>query len=467
MLLLRANRAVPPADIIDAVWGGDPPSNGANVVQKHISGLRRALEPDRQPRLPSQRLTLTDAGYLVRVDQGGLDVDAFRGQVDQAYSARAAGALPHAAQALRHALGRWRGVALAGLSGPYFGAERERLTEIRMGALEECLELEVRLGRHVLLVPELTALIAQFPFRERLRGLLMRALHQSGRVAESLAVDREAHRYLVEELGVEPGEELQRLHKRILEASLPPVAPPPPVADGGAAVHVAPAVAAPPLSSSSPAGGDVHPWWVRLGTLWLPLVSFASIGFLSWAPATYAALRLRSPVNGVLAVAYFVLIAFCLVVGGSNASPYEQGVTTTIVLLSWIGGTVHGAILRTLVLRLRASLVDPFVALVRHRRTRREAARQILRREPALARDLRIGRPDLPRQYDDGGLVDLNNVPEHVLTSTLGVTSEQAHQIVTERQRTGGFAAVEELAQRGLLSEVAVRSLADVLIVVR
>jgi len=255
VLLLQANRPVPTNTIVDAVWGDEPPGNGPNVVQKHVSGLRRALEPERQPRLPGRLLTLTDAGYTVRVEGGGLDVDVFRAQVDQAYSARAAGALPHAAGALRSALAQWRGPALAGLPGGYFDGERDRLTEIRMGALEECLDVEVRLGRHVQLA-------------------------------------RERHR-------------------------------------------------------------------------------------------------------------------------------------------------------------------------------RRQGARQITHREPALARDLRIGRPDLPRQYDDGGLVDVNHVPEHVLTAVLGLTPEQARRIVTERQRTGGFSSIEEIATRGLLPATAVRSLAEILIVIR
>jgi hypothetical protein len=80
----------------------------------------------------------------------------------------------------------------------------------------------------------------------------------------------------------------------------------------------------------------------------------------------------------------------------------------------------------------------------------------VLRQEPALARDLRIGRPDLPRHYDDGGLVDVNNVPEHVLTTALGITRDEARRIVAERQRTGGFTSVDEIAARGLLPKAVV-----------
>ena len=459
VLLLQANRPVPTSSIVDAVWGDEPPGNGPNVVQKHVSGLRRVLEPDRQPRLPSQLLTLTDAGYTVRVEGDALDVNVFRAQVDQAYSARAAGALPHAAATLRSALAQWRGPALAGLPSGFFDGERDRLTEIRMGALEECLDIEVRLGRHVQLVPELTALIGEFPYRERLRGLLMLALHRSGRLAEALAVYREARRYLIEELGAEPGDELQKLHRHLLEpgpppVSAPPIAPPP-----------APQSVRVPAPPPQPHAG--HTWGIRLGTLWLPLVPFLSAGTLSWVAAGYGAARLRSPVNGLTAAVYFALAVVGIVASDPNSSAYSSSISTAVILPAWIGGTVHGVVLRSRVLRLRASLSDPLVKLARERRSRRQSARHILHREPALARDLRIGRPDLPRQYDDGGLVDVNHVPEHVLTTALGITPEQARQIVTERQRMGGFSSIEELVTRGLLPDAAVRSLAEILIVIR
>lgn len=461
VLLLQANRPVPTSTIVDAVWGDDPPGNGLNVVQKHVSGLRRALEPDRLPRLPSRLLTLTEAGYTIHVEGGGLDVDFFRAQVDQAHSAQAAGSLPHAAATLRNALAQWRGVALAGLPGGYFDGERDRLTEIRMGALEECLDMEVRLGRHVQLVPELTALVAEFPNRERLRGLLMLALHQSGRLAEALTVYREARRYLVEELGAEPGDELQKLHRHILESGAPPQpAPTAPIPLVPAAVPVR-AYLPPP----QPRHG--HSWGIRLGTWWLPLIPFLSVGTLSWVSAGYAAARLRSWVQGLAAVAYFAVAVVGFVASNPKMAAYSDALTAAALLPAWIGGMAHGVFLRAQILQLRASLSDPMVILARQRRDRRRSARHILDREPELARDLRIGRPDLPRQYDDGGLIDLNHVPEHVLTTTLGITLEQARLIVTERQRTGGFASLDEIASRGLLPDPTVRSLAEVLVVIR
>ena len=460
VLLLRANRPVPATEIVDAVWGEEPPGNGLNVVQKHVSGLRRALEPDRQPRLPSQLLMLTDAGYTMRVEPGTLDLDAFRTEVDQAYSAQAGGAIPHAVDSLRAALARWRGPALAGLPGRFFDTERDLLTEIRMSALEDCLDLELRLGRHVKLVPELTALIGEFPLRERPRGLLMLALHRSGRLAESLAVYREARRYLIEELGAEPGDELRRVHREILAAGQPVAGPAP-------APPPTPPMPPPPPARQPAPRRDGTSWAARLGTLPLPLVPVVSAGTLSWASAAYAAARLRSPLHGAIAAVYFVLAVVTFAVTDPDSSRYSPAIATAAILPAWIGGTVHGVLLRSRLLRLRASLSDPLVELARERRRRRQSALQVLRREPALARDLRIGRPDLPRQYDDGGLVDVNNVPEHVLTTALGITREQAQRIVVERQRTGGFASVGEIATRGLLPAAVVRSFDDVLIAIR
>jgi DNA uptake protein ComE-like DNA-binding protein len=217
-----------------------------------------------------------------------------------------------------------------------------------------------------------------------------------------------------------------------------------------------------PITPPQPRLG--HSWGIRLGTLWLPLVPFVSAGTLSWAAAGYGAARLRSPLQGLAAAAYFALAVVVFATGDPNSTEYSSTISLAAILP---GGTVHGVVLRTRVLRLRASLSDPLVELARVRRSRRQSARHILAREPALAGDLRIGRPDLPRQYDDGGLIDINHVPEHVLTTALGITPEQARRIVTERQRTGGFSSVEEIAARGLLPNAVLRSLAEVLVAIR
>ena len=233
VLAVHANRPVGRAQLIEAVWGDDGPAYAVNLVQKYVSGLRRVLEPGRSARAPSSVLTWTDAGYLLSVPAGGLDLEVFDRELARARAARAARDLAGAAQALHAALELWRGPAFDGLPGPLLEAERDRLAERRIGAVEDRVELALTMGDLHDYVPELRQLVADHPLRERLRGLLMRALYRSGRQAEALAAFRDAHRHLTGELGVEPAAELQQLHQRILQgdpalsAGVPPKPPPP------------------------------------------------------------------------------------------------------------------------------------------------------------------------------------------------------------------------------------------------
>ncbi|MGW6056760.1 AfsR/SARP family transcriptional regulator [Streptomyces sp. NPDC055189] len=231
VLLLHANRPVPRERLIDAVWGAAAPGRAVNLLQRHAAGLRRVLEPCRPARAPSRLLTWTEAGYLLRVPAGGLDLEVLTEQVERGRSARAAGDSPAAAEALRAALRLWRGRLCEGLAGPLLDAERGRLEEYRLGVLEERIEMDLALDADADLVGDLRRLIAAHQLRERLYGLLMRALHRSGRQAEALQVYRDARRLLADELGIEPGAELQRVHKQILtaDAALVPVAASPPV----------------------------------------------------------------------------------------------------------------------------------------------------------------------------------------------------------------------------------------------
>ena len=113
VLLLTVGRPVPVHQIVDAVWGDDPPENGANVVQKYVAGLRRVLEPDRSPRTPGELLALTGAGYVLRAEPGAVDAERFETALATASVQRKAGRYAEAAETLRQALGLWRGEALA------------------------------------------------------------------------------------------------------------------------------------------------------------------------------------------------------------------------------------------------------------------------------------------------------------------------------------------------------------------
>jgi DNA-binding SARP family transcriptional activator len=215
-LLLRAGQVVSRAELIDAVWGGDPPTTAANVVQAYIVGLRRALEPDRGYREPGRLLASAGPGYVLYVAEGHLDLEIAEQHLENARRAKAAGDLEAAAAALATAVALWRGVPLAGVPGPLAEIERTRLAERRLTLLEDRAETVLQLGGAADLAGELASVVAEHPFRERLAGLLMRALYQAGRRAEALAVYRSTRQTLAEELGIEPGLSLRRLHDDLL-----------------------------------------------------------------------------------------------------------------------------------------------------------------------------------------------------------------------------------------------------------
>lgn len=218
VLLLQRNRQIGRQQVIEAVWGKAQPSHAVNLVQRHVSGLRMMLEPDRSARSSSDLLSWTGSGYLFRAPSGSLDLEVFENRLAAARSARAAGELTKAARELHAALQLWRGPVCDGLACPLLDTQRERLTERHIGALEERIDLDLNLGNHQEVVAELRHLIAEHPLRERLRGLLMSALYRSGRQADALAAYQDARNHLREELGVEPAVALQRLQRQILAA---------------------------------------------------------------------------------------------------------------------------------------------------------------------------------------------------------------------------------------------------------
>ena len=209
VLLLRANEIVSSDRLIDELWEGDPPPTAAKMIQNGVSQLRKLIEPD--------VLVTRSPGYLLVVGPSELDADRFQRIVEKARSDLGSGEPAQAAEALREALGLWRGPALADCADiPFARAEATRLEELRSAATEDRIEAELELGRHADLVAELEALVAQHPLRERLRAQLMVALYRSGRQAEALRVYHETREILVEELGLEPGRALQRLERAVL-----------------------------------------------------------------------------------------------------------------------------------------------------------------------------------------------------------------------------------------------------------
>ncbi|MFK3981333.1 BTAD domain-containing putative transcriptional regulator [Micromonospora sp. NPDC050397] len=500
MLLLYAGRPVSPTQIVDAVWQDDPPMNGPNVVQKYIAGLRRVLEPERSPRSPGQLLTLTDTGYQLRVSAQDLDAELFERRVRRAADVRAQGRPGEAANELRQALGLWQGEPLVGFNGTFFDAARTRLVEGRAAALESWAEVELSLGRHKEMVTDLIQAVARFPVREQLHELLMLALYRSGRQAEALAAFREVRALLSEEYGVEPGESLQKLHRRILRsdptlaltaesdgfapqdrnapAMAPVVAP--------AVSVVAPAVPVPvpgPVSAEVrvPAGpkAGLPPsmpvltmpkpiaatpswgYWVEAGVA--VLLVLASFGLLTWAVMLRYAVRRRSMWFGSSAAGYVGLTSFFLWWALNleyKENLYRIDYAGVLVLMAiWIGGALHVLATQVWLNRLRRSRsADAEMAV------RRQQARQLLGQYPAARYELHIGRPDLLRYFDDGGLIDINRVMDQVLWHLPGLTSEQGRQIAVERSQRGGFTSLEDFAARSNLSRTAVRSLQEFLL---
>jgi eukaryotic-like serine/threonine-protein kinase len=195
VLLLEANRVVSSDRLIEALWEEEPPETAQKALQVYVSQLRKLLGRERLETRPS--------GYLLRVEEGELDLDRFehlRGQ-----------------GRLAEALSLWRGPPLSDFRYQRFAqSEIARLEEVRLACLEDRIEVDLAAGRHGELVGELEALVREHPLRQRLRGQLMLALYRSGRDAEALEAYKEGRRLLVEDLGIEPRRELRELQQAIL-----------------------------------------------------------------------------------------------------------------------------------------------------------------------------------------------------------------------------------------------------------
>ncbi|SES31161.1 Transcriptional regulatory protein, C terminal [Lentzea xinjiangensis] len=216
-LLLHANRVVATSRLLQALWSRDVPPTARKMLQNAVSGLRGILTP--HGGTGGSALLLTHApGYLLRVDEDSLDLSRFRQLTEQGRGELSAGNWTAAAKVLRTALSLWRGPVLADLAET--GITWPELTAIkdwRLATQEDCFEAELACGRHYEIIGELESLIEVEPYRERLNGQLMLALYRCGRQVDALSVYRRTRAALVEELGLEPGRELQELERAILD----------------------------------------------------------------------------------------------------------------------------------------------------------------------------------------------------------------------------------------------------------
>ncbi|KAA2262377.1 tetratricopeptide repeat protein [Solihabitans fulvus] len=272
MLVLEANQIVPIDRIVDGLWEDDPPATARTIVHGYVSRLRRLLE--QVDPSGSARILTRPPGYLLSVEPERLDVNRAMRLVSAARGKQPA----VRAGLLREALGLWRGPVLADVPGRPVTAD---LDELRLAALEERIEAELELGRHLELVGELRQLVTEHPFRERLVAQIMRALYRSGRRADALAAYQQFHRRVVGELGLDPGPDLRALHEQVLRDD-------PALRVDSAARTVPPRVGVivpaqlPPAATGFTGRDDELAWLDELGAQHRP--GAAAVGVLTGAP---------------------------------------------------------------------------------------------------------------------------------------------------------------------------------------
>ncbi|MEV0155145.1 BTAD domain-containing putative transcriptional regulator [Micromonospora sp. NPDC050686] len=236
-LLVQHGRVIPAERLLEVIWGSSPPERARAILQTYVSSVRQLIRigPD------GASLTTRAPGYVLDIPADRLDRDIFERLVGEGRQAAGEGRHEEAAEILRGALAQWRGPALGGVRSDVLAGEAARLDEMRLAAVEERIAAELALGRLAEAAAELADLVRRHPFRERMRGQLMVALYGLGRQSEALLVYREARTSLVEELGVEPGPELQAVHRQILSGALRAVTPSRPPGRSTPAVDHAPA----------------------------------------------------------------------------------------------------------------------------------------------------------------------------------------------------------------------------------
>ncbi len=212
-LIVAHGRVVPVAGLVEDLWS-EPPPGAVGAVRTFVAALRRALEPDRPPRAPARLLVTEGPGYALRADPDAVDALRFEQAID------AAAALPPDAALARlgDAVDWWRGPAYAEFAyEDWAAAERLRLAELRLHAVERRAEARLALGLAAKAVPDLDAHVAEHPWREDAWRLLALALYRAGRQGDALAVLRRARTLLAEQLGVDPGPGLRRVEADILD----------------------------------------------------------------------------------------------------------------------------------------------------------------------------------------------------------------------------------------------------------
>jgi len=246
VLLLNPGRIVAGTNLVEKLWGEQAPASASARLRMLVLELRRTFaEVGARPDLIATRTP----GYLLQLDGAWLDSEAFAAGVEDARKAVAMNRSAEARELYSRALQLWRGPALSGARGPLVEAEASRLEEEHVAAIEGSAGVDLALGRYPEAVAALTDLVRRHPLRDGPHGQLMLALHRSGRSGAALEIYRTMHRRYAEELGIEPGPELQRLHQQILRAE-PVLAAPD---DGPPAPSISPGLEPPAVTGIRPA----------------------------------------------------------------------------------------------------------------------------------------------------------------------------------------------------------------------
>jgi YVTN family beta-propeller protein len=216
-LLVAGAAGVSVDQLADMLWSGRAPSGFVTTIQTYVFHLRKLLEPERGRGTPGAVLVTENGRYRLAVAPDAVDVGLFKRAADAGQQLLAAGNAASAATELRRGLGLWRGEVLADLADFEFVAPfAARLNEQRLVAIEAAIDCELLAGHHAAVIGELDELIAQHPLREQLYERRMLALYRAGRQAEALNSFDRLRGQLRDELGVDPGEPLQRLQRQVL-----------------------------------------------------------------------------------------------------------------------------------------------------------------------------------------------------------------------------------------------------------
>jgi len=405
-------------------------------VQKYVAGLRKVLEPGRSRQSAFEVLTWSEAGYTLHAPALAVDSQVFTEQVHLAAGHRARGHHPEAAATLRAALGLWRAEPLAGLSGDVFAGERQRLEDVRAAALEALAESDLELGQVNLMLPRV---LPEDP-----------ALQPDPPPAPAVKLDRPG--------GAAP---VSRPTGRWQSPAGGQGSPPEFGADqpGAFGPSAGPWVGYTHTPPSPAPGRRRAPLWLRLLLVAVPVLTFGAATCA--AIALFAALR-RSWWLALAAAGYLAVFAVGASVLGDEGSmtPTDDALFALNLVITIFGGMVHLAVLMFAAPPNRPSrLTLDTVA-------KRSLARQLVIEFPAAAQLLAVGRPDMPRALDDGGLIDVNAVSFAVLSGLPGVGPQQAQHLITDRELNGPYDEPGDLVSREVLPATVVARLSDVLVAV-